>query len=264
MRTGGMDIQAPSHWRCADFISDLHLQSSDPKTFGVWAAYMQATHADALFILGDLFEVWVGDDALQPGTFEADCVDVLRQTGSRLALFLMHGNRDFLMGPDLMAACHATALPDPTAVQFGPERWLLSHGDALCLGDHSYQAFRTQVRSAEWQQEFLAKPLTERQTVARGIRQASESRKHSDAHYADVDTPAALQVLESRGCQHLLHGHTHRPALHALDATHKRFVLSDWDANGAHARAEVLRLRWDDQAVRTERLSVLRPAMPPV
>lgn len=258
-----MDIQAPSHWRCADFISDLHLQSSDPKTFGVWADYMQATQADALFILGDLFEVWVGDDALQPGTFESDCVDVLRQTGSRLALFVLHGNRDFLMGPELMAACHATALPDPTSLQLGPERWLLSHGDALCLDDHSYQAFRAQVRSAAWQQEFLAKPLSERQAIARGIRQASETRKKTDAHYADVDTQAALQALECRSCRHLLHGHTHRPAEHRLDDRHTRTVLSDWDANGPAARAEVLRLHWNEQGVRSERVSVLTPATQP-
>jgi len=258
-----MDIQAPSHWRCADFISDLHLQSSDRKTFGVWADYMQTTQADALFILGDLFEVWVGDDALQPGSFEAECVDILRQTGSRLALFVMHGNRDFLMGSQLMSACHATALPDPTALQIGSERWLLSHGDALCLDDLSYQNFRTQVRSARWQQEFLAKPLSERQAIARGIRQASENRKQTDATYADVDTQAALQVLESRRCQHLLHGHTHRPAEHALDAHHTRFVLSDWDANGLAPRAEVVRLSWDREGVRTKRVSVLTPARQP-
>ena len=237
-----MELLAPSHWRCVDFISDLHLQSSDRATFAAWAAYMQSTQADAVFILGDLFEVWVGDDALLAGSFEAECVSVLRSASQRLALCIMQGNRDFLMGPALMQACNATALPDPSVLIFGGHHWLLSHGDALCTDDLEYQAFRTQVRNATWQADFLQKPLPERQAIAQGIRTASENRKREHTEYADVDTQAALRWLHAAQSTHLIHGHTHQPAHHALDAQHSRTVLSDWDMRATAPRAEVLRL----------------------
>jgi UDP-2,3-diacylglucosamine hydrolase len=236
-----MDIQAPSRWQCIDCISDLHLQAADLNSFSAWAAYMQATQADAIFILGDLFEVWVGDDALAPGSFEAECVSVLRQAGERLALFIMQGNRDFLMGNTLMQACHATALPDPSVLSFAGQRWLLSHGDELCVDDLQYQAFRRQVRSAAWQQNFLSKPLVERQEIARGIRQASAAKKLETTEYADVDAAAALALLKANQAQHLLHGHTHKPGQHQIAPGFERMVLSDWDVNATPARAEVFR-----------------------
>lgn len=238
-----MELQAPSRWQCADFISDLHLQASDRTTFAAWAAYMRGTPADAVFVLGDLFEVWVGDDAaLVAGSFEAECVAILRQTGARLALYIMQGNRDFLMGPSLMQQCCATALPDPSVFTFGAERWLLSHGDALCVDDLDYQAFRQQVRSAAWQHNFLAKPLAQRQVIARGLRQDSAARKAGPAGYADVDAAAAAALLGQHRAPHLLHGHTHRPGQHLLAPGRERTVLSDWDANATPPRAEVLRM----------------------
>lgn len=238
-----MELLAPSHWQCADFISDLHLQATDPSTFSAWADYMQSTQADAVFILGDLFEVWVGDDAAtQADSFEAACVAVLRQAGQRLKLYIMQGNRDFLMGPALMQACHASALPDPSVLSFGGQRWLLSHGDAMCVDDLDYQLFRQQVRSAAWQATFLAKPLLERQAIARGIRQASASRKLETSEYADVDTAAALACLRANQAQHLLHGHTHKPGQQVLAPGMVRTVLSDWDAGATPPRAEVIRL----------------------
>jgi UDP-2,3-diacylglucosamine hydrolase len=241
-----MDIQAPSHWRCIDFISDLHLQAADRPTFAAWATYMRATQADAVFILGDLFEVWVGDDAARvAGSFESECVAVLRQTGSCRALYIMQGNRDFLMGPALMQACLATALPDPSILIFADQRWLLSHGDALCLDDREYQAFRGQVRSAAWQENFLRQPLAERQHIARGIRQASAARQLDGNAYADVDPQAALALLHDARSVHLLHGHTHKPGQHLLAPGVVRTVLSDWDANASPPRAEVLRLSAD-------------------
>jgi UDP-2,3-diacylglucosamine hydrolase len=249
-----MELLAPSHWRCVDFISDLHLQAADRNTFDAWVGYMQATQADALFILGDLFEVWVGDDALQPGTFEAECAAILRATGERLSLYIMQGNRDFLMGSVLMQTCHASALPDPSVLVFDGQRWLLSHGDALCSDDVDYLAFRKLVRSSSWQHSFLAQTLSERQQIARGIRSASEDRKQGQAVYADVDTQAALQLLSETDCKHLLHGHTHKPAQHTLDAQHLRTVLSDWDMNAQPARAEVLRMTLTDSQTKLERL----------
>jgi UDP-2,3-diacylglucosamine hydrolase len=238
-----MELKAPPAWQCAEFISDLHLQASEMPTFLAWADYMQSTQADALFILGDLFEVWVGDDAAQvAGSFEAQCVSILRQTGERLALFIMQGNRDFLMGPALMQACHATALPDPSVLTFAGQRWLLSHGDALCVDDLEYQAFRQQVRSVDWQTNFLSKPLDQRQQIARGIRQASTSKKLADTTYADVDSAVALELLHTSGAQYLLHGHTHQPGHHVLAPGMVRTVLSDWDLGATPPRAEVLRI----------------------
>ena len=237
-------IAAPT-WRAIDFISDLHLQASEAATFNVWQQYMQSTPADAVFILGDLFEVWVGDDALQSRSFESQCADVIRQTAARVPVFFMHGNRDFLVGSALMGLCHTRLLNDPTALIFAGQRWLLSHGDALCIDDLPYMQFRAQVRSPEWQQAFLARPLAERQAIARGLRQQSEARKQSGAEYADVDSQAARQLLHDTHGLTLIHGHTHKPAEHELGGGMTRVVLSDWDADAQPARAEVLRLTAD-------------------
>jgi UDP-2,3-diacylglucosamine hydrolase len=229
-------------WRAIDFISDLHLQASEPATFQAWQSYMQTTPADALFILGDLFEVWVGDDVLEEHGFEHRCSQVIQQTAARVPTFLMHGNRDFLVGSDMMAACNATLLADPAVFNFNQKRWVLSHGDALCLGDTAYMAFRQQVRSTEWQQAFLAKPLAERQAIARGLRQHSEARKKSGAEYADVCPQAARQLLLDANASTLIHGHTHKPTTHDLGNGLQRVVLSDWDAAATPPRAEVMRL----------------------
>ena len=234
-----------------DFISDLHLHASDPASFAAWQHYMQSTPADAVFILGDLFEVWVGDDALSHDltsnatSFEDQCAQVLGEAATRLSLFFMHGNRDFLVGQHLADLCNVTFLADPTVLVFPSslsQRYLLSHGDALCLGDFDYMQFRQQVRAPEWQQAFLAKPLAERQAIARGLRRQSEAKKLVNTDYADVDSSAALQWLQAANAQTLIHGHTHKPATHQLDATHQRIVLSDWDASATPPRAEVLRL----------------------
>ena len=255
--------QAPAHWRQLDFIADLHLQSGEPATFKVWQDYLQTTRADAVFILGDLFEVWVGDDAVTPdpaACFEARCAQVLHAASQRLALFFLHGNRDFLLGPAFAQACGMTLLDDPTPLDFAGQRWLLSHGDALCLADTDYQPFRAQVRSAPWQQAFLAKPLAERLAYARALRTQSENRKRSGMPYADVDSAAACDWLATAQASTLIHGHTHRPADHALPSgstqARRRLVLSDWDATATPARAEVLRLSLSDTGCTLQRLSV--------
>ena len=242
-----MEITAPSRWRCIDFISDIHLHHGDHATFATWRSYVRATPADALFILGDLFEVWVGDDVLdrEPG-FESECVDVLHEASQRLDLYIMAGNRDFLMGSALMQACKATLLDDPSVLSFGGERALLTHGDALGLADTDYQQFRAMVRSAQWQSEFLARPLLERQAIARGIRAQSESHKQGGASYADVDTDAAIAMLAANACQQMVHGHTHRPGMHALGSNTRRTVLSDWVSDLVPARGDVLRLTLRD------------------
>jgi len=252
---------APAHWRAVDFISDLHLQSSDTATFDAWLYFLQqpaTQRADALFILGDLFEVWVGDDALQPNEsaqphtsedehpFWRTCAAALKAHSQHTPVFFMHGNRDFLLGPQALSECGMQGLSDPTVLVFQAQRWLLSHGDALCLDDTDYMRFRDMVRQPAWQRDFLARPLTEREAIARDLRQRSQARKaHTAADptlWADVDAPAARGWLQRSGCNSLIHGHTHRPACHDLGDGLRRVVLSDWDLNAQPPRAEVLRL----------------------
>ncbi len=235
------EIIAPVGWRTVDIISDLHLQPGEPETVDVWHGYLQTTPADALFILGDLFEVWVGDDAAaQPG-FEAQCAAALRMAAQRLPIYFMHGNRDFLVGSGLAALSNFTLLDDPTVLVLHGERWLLSHGDLLCLDDTDYLAFRAQVRSPEWQSAVLAKPLTERRMLARSMRAQSETHKHGpNVVSADVDDGAARDWLRQAHAHTLVHGHTHRPAEHDLGDGLRRVVLSDWDAAARPPRAQVL------------------------
>lgn len=242
-----MDLIAPPHWRQVDFISDLHLHTAEPGTHDAWVRYMQSTNADALFILGDVFEVWVGDDILDnPESFESECARVLQRTSERMSVFIMRGNRDFLMGERLAQACNAQLLDDPSTFQFLDTRIVLTHGDALCLDDVAYQAFRTTVRSADWQREFLAKPLAERQQIAADIRARSEHQKTQHEDFADVDAAAATKVLQLHSATVMINGHTHRPATHTLPGGNIRRVLSDWHVHGGHARAEVLRLQAND------------------
>ncbi len=239
-----MDLTAPLHWRCVDFISDLHLQASESETFKAWTTYMESTAADAVFILGDLFEVWVGDDVLaDTHAFENECAEVLARASLKRSVYIMHGNRDFLMGPALMQRSKATLLDDPTVLVFADRRWLLAHGDAQCLGDTAYQQFRTQVRSPQWQQDFLAKPLVERQALARNIRQQSEAIKRETPTFTDVDGAAALTLLQAHNANCMVHGHTHRPGRHALAGDMERLVLSDWDLAAKPPRADVLRIQ---------------------
>lgn len=255
------ELVAPSHWRTVDFISDLHLQASEPATVAAWQNYLRTTPADALFILGDLFEVWVGDDALdEPGSFEAQACALLHAASQRHALYFMHGNRDFLIGKHFARCTGATLLHDPTVLVWHDQRLLLSHGDALCLDDVDYQRFRMEARSAGWQRNFLAQSLAQRRAQARGIRQQSEARKQSGAPYADVDGPAAVTWLNAARAQTLIHGHTHRPASHQLAPTQQRLVLSDWDATAQPPRLELLRLSIAGSSVPTlERLQAITP-----
>jgi UDP-2,3-diacylglucosamine hydrolase len=238
------EIEAPGDWRRIDFISDLHLADDTPRAFAAWRDYVLGTNADAVFILGDLFEAWVGDDARHEG-FEARGTAVLAEAAQRRKLFFMVGNRDFLLGDEMLSACGIQALADPTVLVAFGERVLLTHGDAWCIGDVTYQQFRAQVRDPAWQAQVLARPLAERRLMARGLR--SESERAAASHqgvWFDVDTPTALRAMAAHATPTLVHGHTHRPATEPLAPGLVRHVLSDWDLDhGDTVRAEVL--RWE-------------------
>jgi len=239
--TAFAELVAPAGWRTVDLISDLHLQASEPATFDAWQGYLQTTPADAIFILGDLFEVWVGDDAAAEPGFEAQCAEVLRAAAQHRPVFFMHGNRDFLVGAAFAARCGLQLLDDPTVLVLHDRRWLLSHGDVLCLEDTEYLQFRAQVRAPSWQSAFLARPLAERRALARSMRTQSEDRKRSPGMvWADVDADAARAWLRQAGATTLVHGHTHRPGKHALGDGLERIVLSDWDVTAHPARAQLL------------------------
>ena len=236
------ELQAGPGWRTVDLVSDLHLHAGDRATLEAFRGYLQTAPADALIILGDLFELWVGDDAAdQPGSFEAECAALLQVAAARRPTWFMHGNRDFLVGQAFLARCGITLLPDPTVLQLHDRRYLLTHGDQLCLADTDYLAYRAQVRTDAWQQAVLARPLADRRALGRDMRRESEMRKGGrDALWADVDHAAARQWLAAANARALIHGHTHRPAEHDLGDGCTRTVLSDWDATAAVPRAQVL------------------------
>lgn len=235
-------LQAPPGWRTAEFISDLHLQAGEPPNFDAWRRYMAATRADAVFILGDLFEAWPGDDAAGEPGFDAECAAVLEAAARQRPVFFMHGNRDFMVGPALLQRCGVTGLPDPVVFGFAGQRWLLSHGDLLCTGDTDYLRFRAQVRDPRWQQAMLARPLAQRRAMARTLRDQSQARQRSAAACADVDDGLAVRWLRAADALTLIHGHTHKPADHPLPGGLRRLVLSDWDAAAQPPRLQVLRL----------------------
>ena len=235
------ELVAPPQWRSVDLVSDLHLCDALPKTFVAFSRYLEGSTANAVLILGDLFEAWVGDDMAEQG-FERDCVDLLARVARQRTLGFMVGNRDFLAGPVLRARAGFLHLPDPTVLSAWGQRLLLSHGDALCLSDQPYQAFRAEVRSAAWQEAFLSKPLAERLRIAGQIRRASKTRRQFDgAMDADLDSAETLRWLAAADSNTLLHGHTHRPASHELPGCARRHVLSDWDLDHG-ARTGVLRI----------------------
>lgn len=239
------ELDAPKGWRAIDFVSDLHLCGAMPHTTAAFEAHLRHTTADAVFVLGDLFELWVGDDMAQL-PFQRRCVEALADAASHRQLAFMVGNRDFLCGPAFQRASGAMALPDPTVLHAWGQPLLLTHGDALCLADRPYQDFRRLVRSADWQADFLAKPLAERLDIASRIRSASEDRRRFDGDtMADIDFGEAVGWLHALGAAEMVHGHTHRPGSQMLAPGFKRHVLSDWDLDTpdpGHQRAEVLRL----------------------
>lgn len=215
------------------FVSDLHLDDSLPRQLQGLQRLLEAEAAtvDAVYILGDLFEVWIGDDD------DSRIADAVRETLARAAkqcrLFVMPGNRDFLFGERFQTDTGAALLEDPTVATVDGEPVLLAHGDAYCAGDLEYQRARTQLRSAAWRREVLAKPLAERRTLARELRATSAAANANKADNIMDVTPAAIDsALADAGAPTMIHGHTHRPAVHDLGAGRRRIVLGDWHRCG--------------------------------
>jgi UDP-2,3-diacylglucosamine hydrolase len=223
------------------FISDLHLDASRPGITRLFVEFVrtQASAANALYILGDLFEAWIGDDADDDtATQVADALASLHARG--VPCFYIHGNRDFLLGDAYARRARLTLLPDPSVVDIEGERVLLMHGDTLCTDDAPYQVFRAQSHAAAWQRAFLARPIAERQAFAEQAR--AESRRYTlsvaDA-ITDVNADAVRSALQEHETRRLIHGHTHRPFVHQVNcdgSIAERSVLGDWYEQGSVLR----------------------------
>ena len=231
------------------FISDLHLSAETPRIARRFEDLLAGPvrEADGLYILGDLFEYWAGDDdGADP--FNARMLGALRAaTEAGTPIHFLAGNRDFLVGEGFAAATGVTLLSDPYVLSVPAWQFVLSHGDALCTDDREYQAFRQQVRNPEWQRGFLAQPLATRKQMIAAIRQRSEATKREkDAAIMDVNPGATEDFLRDYGYATLIHGHTHRPATHdhIVDGIHcQRWVLSDWHEEAGEV------LVWDGSAL---------------
>jgi UDP-2,3-diacylglucosamine hydrolase len=240
------------------FISDLHLEAGRPEIGEQFLDFLddEAADAEALYILGDFFEYWVGDD--DPDEYYAGIKRSLRAfTDTGVPVYFMHGNRDFMIGERFAVETGVTILPDPYPLELYGKTVLLSHGDALCTDDTEYQQTRAMTRNPEWQAMMLAKPLEERIAIAKQARARSQERNAAlSEEIMDVNPEAVRQIISGYGVEILLHGHTHRPAIHNVevdDRIAKRVVLGDWYDQGSV-------VRWDEDGVDLSPIS--RPAGP--
>ena len=225
------------------FVSDLHLDAEAPEAIEQFLAFLRthAANAEALYILGDLFEVWVGDDDTEADK-KAVCAGLRTLTSAGVACFVLHGNRDFLLGRSFCDNTGCRLLPDPVIAEFDGERVLLTHGDALCTDDHSYQELRSIVRTAPWQRRFLALPLADRELLANQAR--AGSRQHTARtipRIMDVNSEAVATAYRVTGVRRIIHGHTHRPGIHDTmveGARAQRIVLGAWYEQGSYLAYE--------------------------
>lgn len=221
------------------FISDLHLQEEHPEMIDIFLTFLknQAMKSDALYILGDFFDAWVGDDDDSPWlTPIYDGLRALNDAG--IPVYFMHGNRDFLVGEQFAQKAGVILLPEEHAIDLYGVKTLLLHGDTLCTQDLEYQKFRLQARDKEYQASFLAKSLAERKQIAAQLR--AQSRQHNQIKpetIMDVTPEEVINVMERHGVTQLIHGHTHRPAIHEVSLKNqlgKRIVLDAWESNGSY------------------------------
>jgi UDP-2,3-diacylglucosamine hydrolase len=222
------------------FISDLHLTEERPEANERFIDFLEgkARAADALYILGDFFEYWIGDDDLED-PFNAVLAGLLRHVSAGgVPIYLMHGNRDFLLGERFCAATGAQLIADPSVHEIQGVRTLLAHGDTLCTDDVDYQNWRRTARSEAWQREFLAKPRAERRSMILGLREKSKAVVQAKpAEIMDVNAAAVAQAMRGHSVTRLVHGHTHRPGRHVLTLegrSAERWVLPDWYGRGGY------------------------------
>ncbi len=219
------------------FIADLHLSGEQPATAELFLRFLQeqASQADALYILGDLFEVWLGDDLI-PAEVEP-LLAALRQLGERgIPLYVMHGNRDFLLGQRFAELSGATLLDDPCVIDLYNTPTLLMHGDLLCTDDTAYQKMRSMLRNPQWIAEFLARSAEDRIAFARSLRERSEKETGEKAYaIMDINADTLQRYLQRYGVSRVIHGHTHRPAFHHEGAA-ERYVVGAW-----HESAKIVR-----------------------
>lgn len=222
------------------FISDLHLQSENPALAGILIRYLSgpARTAEALYVLGDLFDAWPGDDD-SGDPFNATVIDAFRALAdSGIPLFFQHGNRDFLLGAEFARLTGGTLLPEEIVADIQGTPTLLMHGDQLCTDDVGYQQFRAQVRNPRWQQMVLSQPLAARKALAKEMRDGSDASKAGKTmDIMDVNADAVVDALRRHGVSRMVHGHTHRPARHLHDVDGRectRIVLPDWREAGAY------------------------------
>jgi len=235
------------------FISDLHLDAGEPETIQRFVRFVEteARAARALYILGDLFEAWVGDDEddARLAPIQAALADLTR---AGVPCSLMHGNRDFLIGPQFCAATGCRLLGDYERVDLYGRTVLLTHGDLLCTDDTRYMSLRGTLRNPAWQRDFLGKPLAERRKIAADLRQLSAAEIAAKSYdIMDVNQTTVENVMREHGVSLLLHGHTHRPAIHRFDLDGRpavRIVLGAW-----YEHASIL--RWDERGYRLETLA---------
>lgn len=220
------------------FISDLHLDPRRPAVTALFLDFLSGPGHDcaALYILGDLFEAWIGDDEDDPHALEV-LAGLRTATARGLPVFVMHGNRDFLLGDGFVRQTGCRLLAEPALIDLGGERVLLLHGDTLCTDDHEYQQFRALVRDPAWQAQFLARPLAERRAMAAQMRETSRQRTGGKpAEIMDVNPETVVAAMRAHGVRTLIHGHTHRPAIHTFELDGqpaRRIVLGDWYEQGS-------------------------------
>jgi len=213
------------------FISDLHLQASHPRTADAFFRFLaeRAIYAERLYLLGDIFEYWAGDDDLAE-PFHQRVIDAIRAVSDAgTAVYWLAGNRDFLVGPGFAEAAGLRLLEEPHIISAGGKRIALVHGDAQCTADLKYMAFRAQVRDRAWQQQFLNMPLAQRKAIIAGLREGSREAQAGKSYEIMDVAPAAVQALfDATDASVIIHGHTHRPAVHDTDGK-LRYVLPDWE-----------------------------------
>lgn len=222
------------------FASDIHLQEAMPRTAEAFLGFLRdcAPHARQLYLLGDLFEYWAGDDDIAT-PFNRKIVNALRAVTSQgVQLYWIAGNRDFLVGRKFAEAAGLRLLPEPHVVTLAGKRIVLAHGDAQCTDDTAYMAFRAQVRQDAWQQNFLAMPLEKRKAIIAEMRSGSkEAQRAKSLDIMDVNAEAIASLFADTGAHIMIHGHTHRPARHDYPDGHTRFVLPDWDCDTSDTMA---------------------------